>query len=275
MNQPELHHDTAVSIVYDTGIWTKVLAIGEGPSARFSVAGDCLDAWKGVLVFIGGCNQHLEALEDMYYLHTDITMENGQDEQRPEKLSIRKELKRKCQEQYLPMTLSLQDKGVAKLGVMPDICKATPLSCYGQAEDKKDSTLYELKPSQEKIFEAKVTEAFHYGYTIETNIGGKPLRGILFSYKPSFANATNSYLSRKSIGEEVSGVQLDEKCKPIIESARPLEEEVGDYRQTDETHEKESTSQDSPVETTHASSSTSSTPVDNSLHHMVSQFLPI
>lgn len=55
----------------DTGLWTKVLATGDGPSARFSVAGDILDPQKGgVLVFVGGCNKTLEALDDMYYLHT-------------------------------------------------------------------------------------------------------------------------------------------------------------------------------------------------------------
>ena len=47
------------------------MATGEGPSARFSMAGDSLDPEKGgVLVFLGGCNKHLEALDDMYYLHT-------------------------------------------------------------------------------------------------------------------------------------------------------------------------------------------------------------
>lgn len=35
------------------------------------MAGDCLDPFKGgVLVFIGGCNKSLEALDDMYYLYT-------------------------------------------------------------------------------------------------------------------------------------------------------------------------------------------------------------
>lgn len=44
---------------------------GDTPSARFSVTGDCLDpTMGGVLVFIGGCNKNLEALGDMYYLHT-------------------------------------------------------------------------------------------------------------------------------------------------------------------------------------------------------------
>lgn len=47
------------------------MAIGEGPSARFSVAGVALDPhMQGILVFIGGCNRNLEALDDMYYLHT-------------------------------------------------------------------------------------------------------------------------------------------------------------------------------------------------------------
>lgn len=46
---------------------------GDGPSARFSMSGDCLDPSKaGVLVFIGGCNKNLEALDDMYYFHTGL-----------------------------------------------------------------------------------------------------------------------------------------------------------------------------------------------------------
>lgn len=46
------------------------MPVNQGPSARFSMAGDCLDASKGTLVLIGGCNQSLEALHDIYYLHT-------------------------------------------------------------------------------------------------------------------------------------------------------------------------------------------------------------
>ena len=55
----------------DTGVWTNVTTATNGPSARFSVAGDCLDPFRsGVLIFIGGCNKSLEALDDMYYLYT-------------------------------------------------------------------------------------------------------------------------------------------------------------------------------------------------------------
>ena len=59
--------------------------------------------------------------------------------------------------------------------------------------------LYELKPVEEKIFEAKITDVFHYGYTIESNIDGKALRGLLFSYKPGFAHAVHAYLTRLTL----------------------------------------------------------------------------
>lgn len=49
-------------------------SVNQGPSARFSVAGDCLDATKGILVFMGGCNKFLEALDDMYYLYTGLSI---------------------------------------------------------------------------------------------------------------------------------------------------------------------------------------------------------
>ncbi len=45
---------------------------GQGPSPRFSLAGDVVDTEKGILMFLGGCNEHLEALDDMYYLYTGL-----------------------------------------------------------------------------------------------------------------------------------------------------------------------------------------------------------
>ena len=58
-------------MIADSGVWTKVTTTADGPSARFSAAGACLDPVKGgILVFIGGCNKSLEGLDDMYYLYT-------------------------------------------------------------------------------------------------------------------------------------------------------------------------------------------------------------
>lgn len=63
-------YDYVVSCA-ETGAWSKVSVMGEGPSGRFSMAGESLDPQMGgLLVFIGGCNKNLEALDDMYYLHT-------------------------------------------------------------------------------------------------------------------------------------------------------------------------------------------------------------
>lgn len=56
--------------IAESGVWTKATTTGEGPSPRFSLAGDCADPEKGILLFLGGCNENLEALEDMYYLDT-------------------------------------------------------------------------------------------------------------------------------------------------------------------------------------------------------------
>lgn len=252
----------------ETGVWTKVTATGQGPSARFSVAGDCLDTRKGVLVFIGGCNKDLEALDDMFYLHTDIMMENGQDEPRHEKLSLRKELKRKCQEeQQLSSSLPANNSIVHNVGTLPEVRQIPVLTACEQT-DVKSSTLHEMRPTQEHIFEAKVTEAFHYGYTIETNINGKPLRGIVFSYKPGFAPSANSYLSRNIM---VDGIGDDNKLngshKSKSEISALTQWDAEDHIQKDA---KESTSHESPVETTTAPASNNSTVADVSLLHTAS-----
>ena len=54
----------------ENGVWTKAATTGVGPSPRFSLAGDVVDSDRGILLFIGGCNENLEALDDMYYLDT-------------------------------------------------------------------------------------------------------------------------------------------------------------------------------------------------------------
>ncbi|KAL0421939.1 UNVERIFIED_CONTAM: hypothetical protein Slati_3216800 [Sesamum latifolium] len=93
-------YDDVYMLDIENASWTKIIAIGEGPSGRFSMAGESLDPQVGgVLVFIGGCNKNLEALDDICYLHTGFSREIERDEKRIEKLSLRKQLKLKCQEQ--------------------------------------------------------------------------------------------------------------------------------------------------------------------------------
>lgn len=51
--------------------------------------------------------------------------------------------------------------------------------------DKQNFTSNQsLHPHGKKSFQAKVTESIPNGYTIETVIDGKPMRGILLSNRP-------------------------------------------------------------------------------------------
>ncbi|BAT76508.1 hypothetical protein VIGAN_01452500 [Vigna angularis var. angularis] len=187
----------------DTGAWTNVTSSTNGPSARFSVAGDCLDPFKGgVLVFIGGCNKSLEALDDMYYLYTGIARES---EQRPEKLSLRKQLKLKCQEQNPNPS---QNQVLARYGVGSDMGQIMSVLNYSQ-QSRLNIPVNQSLPPGKKMFEAKVTENISEGYTIETVIDGKPLRGILFLNKPNSLYSSAHTPSRKRTLSEIDSVVLN------------------------------------------------------------------
>ncbi|KAH9555526.1 hypothetical protein CY35_08G118200 [Sphagnum magellanicum] len=164
----------------DTGVWTLAATNGQGPSPRFSLAGDVVDMEKGILMFLGGCNEHLEALDDMYYLYTEMKPEKVEFERKPEKLSLRKELKRKCQGGDL---ISGPDDLSSPMGVGP----------------------------VERAFEAKISDVFHFGFTLEATIDGKPLRGLVFSYKPGFAHAAHNYVNRKQAAEDAALAKIREQ----------------------------------------------------------------
>ncbi|KAL5751468.1 hypothetical protein ACOSP7_026071 [Xanthoceras sorbifolium] len=225
-------YDDLYMLDVDTGLWTKVMTTGEVPSARFSVAGDCLDPLKGgVLVFIGGCNKSLEALDDMYYLYTGLASER-----KLEKLSLRKQLKLKCQEQNL---ISAPDRSMVRIETIPDVHQPMPLSIYGQPRGENFSLNDNVAQEGKKSFQAKLTENFPHGYTIETTIDGKPLRGILFANKPNSANATNHNSSRKRAAGEIGGVMLNGDCNSNPKACKTVRREVMDQRQTDGVERKE------------------------------------
>ncbi|CAI0453753.1 unnamed protein product [Linum tenue] len=233
-------YDDTYMLDLESGMWTKVMAIGDGPCARFSAAGDSLDPMKGgMLVLIGGCNKHLEALDDMFYLHTGLT--NMQDERQVEKLSLRKQLKLKCHEQSLNPDRSL-------VGVDPTASFHRSIPTY----DVHGSTTspFELLYIHQgkKTFQAKVTETFPHGYTIETIIDGKPLRGILFSNKQP-SHAGYHYDSRKRSADESGGVELNGSHVSKSKASRTTSQDAIDRFEADGTH-KEATLQDPGAEAT-------------------------
>ncbi|KAL3748628.1 hypothetical protein ACJRO7_009804 [Eucalyptus globulus] len=189
-------YDDLYLLDVESAIWSTVTTAGAGPSARFSMAGDCLDpVSSGVLVFVGGCNGNLEVLDDMYYLHTGLTREH---ERRLDKLPLRKKLKLKCQEQNLTLG---HDKDLVQVGVSTSSYQPVPQSIYGQPGGQSNPYNQSIPVQGKQIFEARLMEVFGDRCTIETIIDGKPLRGILFSSKPSTLPITFSSSSRRSDGD--------------------------------------------------------------------------
>ncbi|CAA7043224.1 unnamed protein product [Microthlaspi erraticum] len=175
-NSQNLYDDLYVLDV-ETGVWSKVVAMEEGPSARFSSAAVCLGPYKaGLFFFVGGCNKNLEPLDDIYYLHTEGRFDARFDQNPGRLLSLRKQMKLKCQEQKLAVAGNNIDQGRENL----------PLR-IGQIDQGKP------------MFQARVTENVPLGYTIETIIDGKVLRGVLFSNRHSSVQtvADPSFSSRK------------------------------------------------------------------------------
>ncbi|XP_038880676.1 host cell factor 2 isoform X3 [Benincasa hispida] len=211
----------------ETGVWTKITTMGDGPSARFSVAGDCLDPYKvGTLALLGGCNKGLEALDDMYYLFTGLAKEN---ERKPEKLSLRKQLKLKCQEQNLNAS---HGRAMVQIGISDDVIQPIAVQGYG-APHKQNFPLNQSQHLQgKKSFQARVTESIPSGYTIETVIDGKPLRGILFSNRPIPTHfAHHSTVRKRTFGDigRVSNGDINIKSK----TSRPIKKDEVDNRQED------------------------------------------
>ncbi|XP_021665408.1 uncharacterized protein LOC110653912 isoform X3 [Hevea brasiliensis] len=236
-------YDDLYMLDVDTGVWTKVMTTGIGPSARFSVAGDCLDPQMGgVLVFIGGCNRSLEALDDMFYLYTGLT--SMQDERRVEKLSLRKQLKLRCQEQNI--NSPVHDKAMLRIDTSTDFHHTVPT--YAQPS-RESFRLNQVQLHQgKKTFQAKVTESFPHGYTIETIIDGKPLRGILFANKPITPQTSNHNNTRKRAGGEIGTGMLNGDHNNKAKVSRILKQDTVDHIQPENAHGKETASHEPKTE---------------------------
>ncbi|EFJ27976.1 hypothetical protein SELMODRAFT_411399 [Selaginella moellendorffii] len=70
-----------------------------------------------------------------------------------------------------------------------------------------------VQPLGEKMFKARESDVFNYGYTLEASIGGKLFCGLLFSYKPGFAQAVQSYMARARAFSSSDHVRLHQDLK--------------------------------------------------------------
>lgn len=220
-------YDDLYMLDIDTGVWTRVMTTGDGPSARFSIAGDSLDPLRsGVLVFIGGCNKSLEALDDMYFLYTGLVV---RDEGKLEKLSLKKQLKLKCQEQNFADPM--HDRVLVSAEVSTEMNQPLALSSYGRPL-REDFSFNQAELQGKKTFQAKVTECLPHGYTMETVIDGKPLRGILFSNRPIFIQTSTHNPTRKRVSGEVGSTILNGDCNTKVKTSRIFGQDSADYEQS-------------------------------------------
>ncbi|KAJ0229447.1 hypothetical protein HA466_0316080 [Hirschfeldia incana] len=161
-NSQNLYNDLYV-LDLETCVWSKI-AMGEGPSARFSAAAVCLDPYMdGSFFLFGGCNKNLEPLDDIYYLHKD-----------------------RVYQARVAQTLAM-DQG-------------------------------------KMVFEAKVTESSPLGYTIETMIDGKVLRGVLLSNRH---NTSVQAEGPSSSSREKRPAASDADCDHRAKTQRTLSKDSG------------------------------------------------
>ncbi|KAF3793548.1 Kelch domain-containing protein 3 [Nymphaea thermarum] len=186
----------------DTLVWKELNTSGQVLAPR---AGHCTVALGRYLFVFGGFTHDRTLYDDLHIINVDMLMENGQHEHRLEKLSLRKELKRKRQEHHLNSS-----NFVPRLDKMPDGYHSFPYLKHGETVANKalrfiqiflnagidDHSLSVSKPAEEKLFEATVIDVLHCGYAIQTSIDGKSLRGILFTYTPNFRYDVHARVSR-------------------------------------------------------------------------------
>ncbi|EFJ05471.1 hypothetical protein SELMODRAFT_431540 [Selaginella moellendorffii] len=116
------------------------------------------------------------------------------------KLSMRKERKRRRQKYHAtPFVLDKQrDADKSLVSSHGGICGKPWTSPIFPCQTHPT----EFQPLGEKMFEARESDVFNYRYILEASIDGKLFRGLLFSYKPGFAQAVQSYMARK---ENITG----------------------------------------------------------------------
>ncbi|PQP93715.1 RING finger protein B [Prunus yedoensis var. nudiflora] len=230
-------HDYYLSDVHildaDTLMWRELNTSGQLLPPR---AGHSTVAFGKNLFVFGGFTDAQNLYNDLHMLDVGLTRES---ERRLEKLSLRKQLKLKCQEQNLT---SFHDKPLVNVGTGADMRQPMTVPFYAQPCRQN----IPLNQSQlllgKKTFQAKVTEKLFDGYTIETVIDGKPLRGILFSNKPDIHNITTPNSSRKRAASEAGGLMSNGDYNSKSKTSRSVRQETVEHVQADNVHGKESVS---------------------------------
>ncbi|KAF4382087.1 hypothetical protein F8388_001232, partial [Cannabis sativa] len=214
----EVYYNDLYILNTETFVWKRATTSGTPPSPRDS---HTCSSWKNNVIVIGGEDGHDYYLSDVHILDTDtlvwrelnttgqlLTPRAGHctvalgkklfvfggftDAQ-----NLYNDLYMLDIEQLTP----IQDNTLARLEGGVNRYQPSTVPIYGQAAIQNFSLMQQSK----KTFQAKVTERISDGYTIETIIDGKPLRGILFSNRPDYHHKPIPTPSRKRVAAETGG----------------------------------------------------------------------
>ncbi|GAB2209671.1 hypothetical protein Droror1_Dr00026892, partial [Drosera rotundifolia] len=117
---------------------------------------------------------------------------------RLDNISIKRQLKMKCQEQYASALVN--DRALVAVD--------TNSTHFQQGQPYIYLNMYQ-SPTGKRTFQAKLLSNIFGGYTIETYIDGKPLRGVLFSTKSSNGSMPGTLLNRKTDDMKVGEPQAN------------------------------------------------------------------
>ncbi|KAI7753911.1 hypothetical protein M8C21_011987, partial [Ambrosia artemisiifolia] len=218
----EEYFDDLYILNTETMVWKRVATTGIPPSKRNSHT--CV-SWTNKIIVIGGEDTQNYYLSDVQMLDTDtltwtklvtngeplppraghttialgknlfvfggLVIENERDERKLEKLSLRKKLRLKSQEQ----------QNVNPVCDSPMSSMSMPTHTHTQfSPNGQNIYLNECHNANGKrTFQAKVTKSITNCYTIETVIDGKPLRGVLFSNNLGSKKPAADDLRRKRV----------------------------------------------------------------------------
>ncbi|XP_039136897.1 RING finger protein B-like isoform X2 [Dioscorea cayenensis subsp. rotundata] len=169
----------------DTLSWSQISTSGQMIAPR---AGHTTVALGSNLFVFGGFTDDRNLYDDLHVLNLALPELDVLPENRHEKFSLKKEFKRKCQEESFQSDRFDKRNAALCHGTL-ETSETLYLPCYSQEGIKYTS-------KQGTAFQARITNSGDYGYAIETVIGGKLLRGLILASTAGFTEGSRTDSAR-------------------------------------------------------------------------------
>nr|CAD1837950.1 unnamed protein product [Ananas comosus var. bracteatus] len=213
--------DCYLSDVYaldtETLAWEKMITAGQAFPPR--AGHTAMTIGSNIFVF-GGFRDDRNLYDDLCVLDVDMPIINGLLDERRERISIRRELKRKCQEEYLPKERLKKDNSAPQIALGADSIQLENMQQFSQSGRKARHP----KAARKFEFEARIMNINHHGYAIETVIGGKVLHGLLFSCTSIPCQGNDANANEKAATE--AGHYKESMQQPTVNDENPVRQQA-------------------------------------------------